>query len=147
MSKRQALLLAASTLVVGLVVGASLPVERLSQTGPSASPFSKAANADLMIDFGDGELLVARDQLFTLGETAFDLTKKITEAKNISFVYDPPGQWGVFVKEIDYRKNGTNNKYWQYWVNAEQIQVAADKYILQSNDVVEWKFIKIQQPN
>lgn len=145
MSKPQALLLAASTLVVGLVVGASNPLERsFERSNPVASPQSAPALADFIIDFGDGELALAPDQSFTPGESAFDLTKKITAEKKLLLVFDPPGEGGVFVKEIAGRKNGQNNKYWQYWVNAEQVQVAADKYQLQPNDVVEWKFIKSQ---
>jgi hypothetical protein len=47
---------------------------------------------------------------------------------------------GVFIESIDEVKNGTENKYWQYWVNGELPMVAADKYRVKSGDRVEWKF-------
>lgn len=47
---------------------------------------------------------------------------------------------GVLVESIDGIKNGTDNKYWQYWVNGELPMVAADKQGVKGGDEVEWKF-------
>jgi len=47
---------------------------------------------------------------------------------------------GVFVESIDGVKNGTEKKYWQYWVNSELPPVAADKKEVKKGDKVEWKF-------
>ncbi|HPA25484.1 MAG TPA: DUF4430 domain-containing protein [bacterium] len=47
---------------------------------------------------------------------------------------------GVLVEQIGNYKNGAENKYWQYFVNGAQPMVGADKYILQNNDQVEWRF-------
>jgi len=55
---------------------------------------------------------------------------------------DYPGM-GVFVRQIGEQKNGSD-KFWQYWVNNMQLQLAADKAPIRSGDVVEWKFIKSQ---
>ncbi len=52
------------------------------------------------------------------------------------------GQMGVLVEQMGSQKNGTDGKYWQYFVNGAQPMVGADKYVLQSNDRVEWKFAK-----
>jgi hypothetical protein len=47
---------------------------------------------------------------------------------------------GVLVKSIDGVENGTDNKYWQYWVNGELPMVAADKKEVEAGDRIEWKF-------
>jgi len=44
------------------------------------------------------------------------------------------------VENIDGVKNGTDNKYWQYWVNGELPMVSADKKEVKKGDEVEWKF-------
>jgi hypothetical protein len=52
------------------------------------------------------------------------------------------GEMGILVEQMAGQKNGTDNKYWQYFVNGAQPMVGADKYVLQENDQVEWKFAK-----
>ena len=71
--------------------------------------------------------------------TVFTLLKELRERKdfNITFKeYDI----GVFIESIDGYKNGTDNKYWQYWVNNMLSEVAADKKKVKNNDKIEWKF-------
>jgi len=71
--------------------------------------------------------------------TVFTLLKELSERKdfNITFKeYDI----GVFIESIDGYKNGTDNKYWQYWVNNMLSEVAADKKKVKNNDKIEWKF-------
>lgn len=52
------------------------------------------------------------------------------------------GAMGVLVEQLGSQKNGTDGKYWQYFVNDVLPMVGADKYVLQNNDRVEWKFAK-----
>jgi hypothetical protein len=52
------------------------------------------------------------------------------------------GDMGVLVEQLGDSANGQDEKYWQYFVNAVQPMVGADKYILNNNDQVEWKFAK-----
>ena len=37
-------------------------------------------------------------------------------------------------------KNGDDNKFWQFWINGEYSQIGAADYLVQSNDLIEWKF-------
>lgn len=52
--------------------------------------------------------------------------------------------WGSFdsmlVESIDDIDNGRENRYWQYLVNGVYAMVGCDKYIIQNNDYIEWKF-------
>ena len=50
------------------------------------------------------------------------------------------GEMGVLVEQMGSQKNGTDGKYWQFFVNGVQPMVGADKYVLQNNDRVEWRF-------
>ena len=47
---------------------------------------------------------------------------------------------GVFVKSIDGLEGGTDDKWWQYWVNDKLGEVAADKKMVEPGDKIEWKF-------
>lgn len=71
--------------------------------------------------------------------TIFTLLKELSkrESFDITFTeYD----FGVFVESIDGYKNGTDNKYWQYWINDKLGEVAADKKQVKDGDKIEWKF-------
>lgn len=72
-------------------------------------------------------------------ETVFSLLQKLAELENfeIDFVNH---DFGVFVESINGFKSGQNNKYWQYWVNDEFSEVAADRKEVKTGDRVEWKF-------
>ncbi len=76
----------------------------------------------------------------TDNSTVFSLLEEL--AKNESFEIETKiyKGMGVFVESIDGLKNGTDNKYWQYWVNDELPMVAVDKKNLKIGDKVEWKF-------
>ncbi len=48
----------------------------------------------------------------------------------------------VFVSSIAGVETGTNNKYWQYWVNGKYGEVGCSKKAVENNDVIEWRFTK-----
>ncbi len=122
----------------------------MAHLSPITAPINPAVPATgqvahLMIDFGDDVLEIERNIRYSEGATVFSLTKDFTDRQTMPFVFDPPGSWGVFIRQIGTRQNGDGDRYWQYWVNHDQIQLAADRYQIQPNDVVEWKFIKTQK--
>jgi len=72
--------------------------------------------------------------------TVFSLLMELSVKENFevdSTVYE---NMGIFVESIDGLKGGTNDKWWQYWVNDKLGEVAADKKIVESGDKIEWKF-------
>jgi len=92
-----------------------------------------------VIDFGNGNKITYQEKDFN-NLTAYDLLKKTAEVNNFEIKvkqYD----FGVFVEEIDGRKN-TNEKAWIYFLNTVSATTAADKYIVESDDLIEWKYIK-----
>lgn len=91
------------------------------------------------IDFGDGETITYSEKDFQ-DKSAYDLLKKTVEVNKIELTvkqYD----FGVMIEEIDERKN-TTDKAWIYFINGSSATNAADKYIVQQGDLIEWKYIK-----
>lgn len=71
--------------------------------------------------------------------TVFTLLKELSERKDFDITFKEY-DIGVFIESIDGYKNGTDNKYWQYWINNMLGEVAADKKQVKNNDKIEWKF-------
>lgn len=102
--------------------------------------------ADLMLDFGDGEIRVFNDIRLANDESVFDLLKRIVEDNEIEFSFqDYGGGLGAMIELIGGRKNDFSaDKYWQYWINNEYAKVGASAQTLKDGDIVEWKYIKGQ---
>ncbi|KPJ57529.1 hypothetical protein AMJ49_00155 [Parcubacteria bacterium DG_74_2] len=91
------------------------------------------------INFGEGN--VKSYQIVPSGNsTAFSLLEELAQRENFQLEITLYKEMGVFVESIDGVRNGTDNKYWQYWVNGELPMVAADKKDVKKGDKVEWKF-------
>ena len=73
-------------------------------------------------------------------KTAFEALQNLARQNNLDLKtkqYD----FGVFVEGIGGVEN-TKEKAWLYFINGKSAEVAADKYELKAQDVVEWKYIK-----
>jgi len=101
-------------------------------------------SANLVIDFGDGRVLTYPNENFEYGETAFGFTERISGENNLNFAYEEYAGLGVLVSEIGDKKNGEEEKYWQYWTDGVSPEVGAGNYKIQKGDVIEWKFLKYQ---
>jgi hypothetical protein len=73
-------------------------------------------------------------------QNAFEALTVVTKKENIPLVtkqYD----FGVFVQKIGEKESGTAMA-WIYFINGKSGDVAADKTVLTTGDVVEWKYTK-----
>lgn len=94
---------------------------------------------EYIINKGEGEIKSFRT-LPRKDATVFSLLEELARREGFevkSTIY--PGM-GVFVESIDGVKNGTDGKYWQYWVNDKLGEVAADKKEIKVGDKIEWRF-------
>ena len=98
-----------------------------------------SANITVFLETPDN---LASYQLAADNLSAFRALQKVAEDYTIPLSYDPPSQMGIFVTAIAGWQNGTDDKYWVYEVNDQMIPVAADKYFLNPNDKLVWKFVK-----
>jgi len=92
-----------------------------------------------IIDKGNGNINSYQISL-PQNSTVFSLLEELAKRENFKVESKVYEGMGVFVESIDGVKNGTENKYWQYWVNGELPPVAADKKEVKKGDKVEWKF-------
>lgn len=94
-----------------------------------------------LIDKGNGDLKSYRI-IVKEDSTVFSLLKELAERKNfkIEFTIQPDG---VSVESIDGLLNGTEKKYWRFWLNNELINLSPDKIKVKGGDKVEWKFVPI----
>lgn len=98
-----------------------------------------------MLDFGDGTVKSWTDLPYVEGQTLFDLTAKIARENNLALEFDPPGEYGIFLKSIGDKKGGEEGgKWWLWWVDGQAGEVAADQYRLQPGDVAEWKYVNLK---
>jgi len=96
-----------------------------------------------VINKGKGEAL--KFKIIPSGEsTVFSLLQELSKKKNFEISYKIYPNMGVFIESIAGFRNGTDGKYWQYWVNGKLPMVSADKMKIQTGDTIEWKFEKPQ---
>ena len=77
-----------------------------------------------------------------INENLLAATTKIAQKQNWLIDSEDYGELGVLITQIKDLKNGQNQKYWQYSINGQMPMVSVDKYFLQPNDHIEWKFDK-----
>jgi len=103
---------------------------------------SQGEKISYLIDKGNGQ--INSYPITSLeNSTVFSLLEELADRENFKIEFTTYPDMGVFVESIDKVKNGTNNKYWQYWVNGELPMIAADKKEVGKGDRVEWKFAPI----
>jgi len=92
-----------------------------------------------IIDFGNGNVksyqIIPSESL-----TVFSSLEELAKRENLKIEFTIYEGMGVLVENIDGVRNGTDNKYWQYWLNGELPMIAADKKEIKEGDRVEWKF-------
>lgn len=131
------LLLAPFFIFIGISYFAS--IKEKPQVAKPTTIREEQKKATLVLDFGNGEARTY-EYTFTDKKTAYDALKETAEKENIS-LETQQYNFGVFVKSIGGKETSAEIA-WIYFVNGEAGQVAADQYILQDGDRIEWKFIK-----
>lgn len=116
------------SLALAMIVASLFPLV----VSVSGAPFTPAATGiSLAIDFGNGTI----QEFSNLeGPNVYEVTNSTTSVE---------GNWYgnlVFVTSISgVSENATSGLYWQYWVNGELGGSAANLYLLDDNDSIEWK--------
>lgn len=72
--------------------------------------------------------------------TVFSLLEELALRESFEIEKTLYPEMGVFVNSIDGFEGGTDNKWWQYWVNGKLSEVAADKKSVEGEDIIEWRF-------
>lgn len=78
--------------------------------------------------------------------TVFSALKSYSEKNKIELAYNYNfPKLGVLVDSIAGIKSGTDGKYWQYYINGNLGDAAADKKEVKAGDKVEWRFEKVPE--
>ena len=101
----------------------------------------KVREVSIGIDFGDGTVVSENYSAYE-GDTAYYVLQGEALRK----------KWKLDVRHYDFGRfvngingyEGSKEKAWIYFVNGKSGDVAADKYILKSGDLVEWRYVKPQ---
>lgn len=138
--RRKALIFAA-TLLAALVVLA-LAVEAF-RGAPSRSP--ALLNHRLSIVADDWRVAYSSA---SGNVTVFALLREASIALGLGLVWrNYSWPWNaVFVEEIEGRRNGVDDMWWQYWVNGDYGDVAADQKALSDGDFVLWWYTSYPPP-
>ena len=130
-------------LIIGSVVflGAILFLGNNSlEKVPQASLSEITQNKVLyIINKGDGEINEYQIEI-SQDSTVFSLLETLSQREKFELSSTFYKEMGVFVETIDAVKNGTEDKYWQYFVNDKLGEVAADKKTIKEDDEIEWRF-------
>lgn len=86
-------------------------------------------------------ILDERAYSFTEGETLLSLMEHIDEDGVLALELKTYEGLGTLVSGMGGMKNGTQSKYWQYFVNGEMPQIGVDAYKLKNGDRIEWRFV------
>lgn len=104
----------------------------------------KAQAASIMIDTGR-DILGFQKLSLQSGDTVFSLLTRLDASqKSLTVASQDYKDLGVMIQSINGFKNGGNGRYWQYWVNNEYAQAAADKQPVLPGDAIMWKFTSSQ---
>lgn len=88
----------------------------------------------VIIDFGDGRQIKQNIN----AQTPYKALEVVADSQGYK-INSKQYKYGLIVEEIN-RVRNTPDKSWIYSVNGQPGRIAADRYILKSNDVVEWKY-------
>lgn len=104
-------------------------------------PIEKAETDGVLYIINRGEENISEYQIeISNNSTVFSLLEELAEKEDFETETSFYSEMGVFVESIDGFKGGTDNKWWQYWINGKLGEVAADKKQVKAKDVIEWKF-------
>lgn len=90
----------------------------------------------VVVDFGDGK----RFEQKVDAETAYDALEKVVQDKGLQ-IASTQYKYGLMVDSIG-QATSSADYYWLYSINGKPGQIAADRYYLQPNDNVQWKYTK-----
>lgn len=118
-----------------LSVGFNLQTRKDDYLSRTYTIEDREQKVDLIIDYGEGKIATYSA---VYGNTVYDVLKHVEEDLAVE-KYD----FGILISSIGEYEN-SKDFAWMYYVNSQVGEVAADKYELQDGDVVEWRYIKMQ---
>ena len=100
-----------------------------------------AANQEISLEFSfDKDEVLKLKYPYQKDISVLNITEEIARNKAWEFASKDYGEMGFLITQIKDKTNGQANNYWHYNINDVLAPVAADKYILQTDDTLSWSF-------
>ncbi|OJI07212.1 hypothetical protein BK004_01630 [bacterium CG10_46_32] len=128
-------------LVSGFLLGVGWSGQQIKQRAlqPEGST-TLEQSVSMLIDTGS-ELVGLNHITFNQGDTVWSVLERAAEEyPELSVVSTDYGDLGVLIQSINNYESGKDNNYWQYWVNNEYAEVAANNHPVVAGDSIMWKF-------
>jgi hypothetical protein len=123
-------------IIIALTAWVLLQQKSFGEPATTSSSQVLQENTDvLMIVKAPGQEDRIISQVFTSDQTVLDLLL----SSNLSVEFEEYS-FGNLVTSIDGVTNGTDNKYWVYYINSELAKVGASSYTLEPSDIITWQF-------
>jgi len=129
----------ATAINMGIMTGTNTNNELNNITNNKNTETLDEITATIIIDFGNETTKTY--EIKTTNATAYGF---LIEAAKIGEYDVKTTYYGIYdsllIESISNIENGQNNKYWIYYINSESGSIAADKQIIENNDIIEWRF-------
>ncbi len=97
--------------------------------------------ADIQIDYGEGNVQSFREEIFWQGASALETLKALERRHGIALEIRELSGKEVLVEGINGIRN-SRNSFWQFQVNGEAVETKAEDYILKNGDSILWRRIQ-----
>lgn len=132
----------AAVIIIGAAVFSGMLVLRPpAVVAPATLPRTATSSVALLADFGPRRI-VSLSAVPLPDETLGEFMERVLVAEHIPLRFQTYGDLGRLVAAIGEYTNGTEGRYWQYWVNGAYATVGADAYRPRPGDTVQWRFTK-----
>ena len=122
-----------------IIYQANQPKPYLEKSLVPEDDFQKQDEVLYIINYGEENINQYQIDV-SENSTVFSLLEELAEKENFEIETVSYPEMGILVSNIGEALGGTDGKWWQYWVNGNLSEVAADKKEIKKGDIVEWKF-------
>ena len=137
MNYKKILLITGSVIFLGVIL--FLGSNFLDKVSPASLSEITQNKVLYIINKGNGEIDKYQIEI-SQDSTVFSLLETLSQREKFELNSTFCKEMGVFVETIGGVKNGTEGKYWQYFINDKLGEVAADKKTIKEGDKIEWRF-------
>jgi hypothetical protein len=108
-------------------------------SAPTSDTIIQPEGVSFMFVF-DQQSILTTDLVWQENLNLASATEIVVRANELEYTAEDYGDLGILISQIGDKLNGDGNAYWQYWVNNQQAQIAANDYIISPGDVISWQF-------
>jgi len=119
------------------------PSQAPGRDNPANLPTAPKVNIELVFS-PDRQIKTQYEYTEPVSYSLFAITKEVATQEGWNFLWEDYGELGLLVTQIDQSKNGTDDKYWQYYVNGQMPQIGASNYYPKDQDNIKWIFQESQ---